>query len=254
MLVSDHAAVNWLCPLWYWAEFMAAQIWAPTGPYSSMVWHQHNKILVLAKLHKNKPRRDVWSYWKKWLDKADKGAWIEVEWRVEESYEHLALFSIFIQRLRRFRVLQSYHHFILQTIEHYIIHRDPWLPPAPPRTGWPPASGGRWQCADQQHDRLTTVEPNFLKYHISNKIKIKIKYKGEHTAHSAELYKESWYHNIPTHAVIEATKKYVKWVKWVTVDCIIQFSSNAVEMRSEIENSRELQNLVSFFFGLLKSL
>ena len=95
------------------------------------------------------------------------------------------------------------------------------------------------------------MEPNFLKYHISNKIKIKIKYKGEQTAQSAELYKESWYHNIPTHAVIEATKKYVKWV---TVDCIIQFSSNAVEMRSEIENSRELQNLVSFFFGLLKSL
>ena len=38
------------------------------------------------------------------------------------------------------------------------------------------------------------------------------------------------------------------------MDCIIQFSLNAVEMRSEIENSRELQNLVSFFFGLLKSL
>ena len=67
----------------------------------------------------------------------------------------------------------------LQIIEHYIIYRDPWLPPAPPRTGWPPASGGWWQCADQQHGRLTTAEPNFLKYHISNKIKIKIKYKGE---------------------------------------------------------------------------
>ena len=150
----------------------------------------------------------------------------------------------------------------LQIIEHWtlyhIVYRDPWLPPAPPRTGWPPASGGRWQCADQQHGRLTTAEPNFLKYHISNKIKIKIKYKGE-------LAQRNYTRNpniTPSKFQLmqyKRGKQKIKYdEKWVTVQQYrIALSSSYwmqlkwEEVKLKIQRIKEFSSLM---FGLLKSL